>query len=256
MAYTHRLVLYSRIQGTVLLESGERLTPPDDWIFLPAGDAAITRSVKSMGETWVVQVRKGMRLISKGIWAKEAHILAAQKEIEAKRTRPEYERRRKMDLARREAKQEAYVGDFYDEVIRFLNFHPRYQDEATLLGKKVTTHATPVGSGTVARTERIPIARRAEAAVIAWMRHQTTAYDSMRIARIKGKRREIRQQLAAKSVEILKAYRQGQELAENCPLKKALACDRDRPFSPAPDSDRQKDQTIPLTGPEVTSADA
>jgi hypothetical protein len=43
----------------------------------------------------------------------------------------------------------------------------------------VTTHAAPVGSGTVARTERIPIERRAEAAVIAWMRHQTTAYDNL-----------------------------------------------------------------------------
>jgi len=48
----------------------------------------------------------------------------------------------------------------------------------------VSQHATPVGSGTVARTERIPIQQRAESAVIAWMRHQTTAYDNMKIARV------------------------------------------------------------------------
>ncbi len=222
MAHTHRLVQPGRMTGLVLSESGEQLTPPADWAFLPAGDAAITRKVKAKGVTWVVQVRKGRRLISKGIWANGADILASRQEVEAKRSTPEYGRRRQTDLARRQAKQLAYVGEFYAEVISFLDFHPRYQHQACLLGGKITDHATPVGSGTVARTERIPIARRAEAAVIAWMRHQTTAYDSMRIARLRGKRREVRRMLAAKSVEVLQAYRQGLEVAENCPLKKAL----------------------------------
>ena len=223
MAHRHRVVQPGRMTGTLLAESGEQLIPPEDWLFLPAGDAAITRSVKAKGATWVVRVKKGRRLISKGIWAKEAHILASQKEVEAKRSTPEYARRRQSDLARREVKQQAYVGEFCAEVVSFLDFHSRYQTEANLLAGKVTAHATPVGSGTVARTERIPVARRAEAAVIAWMRHATTAYDSMRIARVKGRRREIRRQLAAKSVEVLHAYRQGREIAANCPLQKALA---------------------------------
>jgi hypothetical protein len=223
MAYTHRIVQPSRIQGTVLTESGERLTPPEDWAFLQAGDAAITRSVKAKGATWVVQVRKGRRMISKGIWAKEFDIMESRKEVEAKRATPEYAKRRKTDLARRSAKQEKYLVDFGAEVVHFLDFHPRYQTEAEILGRKITEHAAPVGSGTVARTERIPIGKRAEAATIAWMRHQTTAYESMRIARIKGKRREVRRQLAAQSVKLLQAYRQGRELAENCPLKKVLS---------------------------------
>ena len=222
MAHTHRVVLPGCTKGTVLSESGEQLTPPEDWAFLPAGDAAITRSVKAKGATWVVQVRKGRRMISKGIWARETDILVSRKEVEAKRSTPEYGRRRERDLARREAKQKAYAGQFYAEVVSYLDFHPRYQNEAKLLGEKITAHATPVGSGTVARTERIPIDRRAEAAVIAWMRHQTTAYDSMSIARVKGRRREVRRQLAAKSVEVLQAYRQGREVAGNCPLKKVL----------------------------------
>ncbi len=223
MAHIHRIVLPGRTKGTVLSESGEPLTPPDNWAFLPAGDAVITKSVKAKGATWVVQVRKGRRQISKGIWAKAEHILESRREIEARRSTPEYDRRRKKDLARRAARQKAYVEEFFTEVVSFLDFHHRYQNEANLLGEKITAHATPVGSGTVARTARIPVARRAEAAVIAWMRHQTTAYDSMRIARVKGKRREVRRQLAAKSIEVLKAYRQGQEIAENCPLKKALS---------------------------------
>jgi len=50
---------------------------------------------------------------------------------------------------------------------------------AIRLARAVADHATPVGSGTVARTKRIPVEERAEAAVIAWMRHQTTGYDGI-----------------------------------------------------------------------------
>jgi len=222
MAHSHRIVSPGKTKGTVLSESGKQLTPPEDWAFLPAGDAAITRSVKARGVTWVVQVRKGRRLMSQGIWAPKEHIRVSREEVGAKRATPEYKRQRERDLARREAKHQAYVEEFCAEVAAFLNFHPTYRNAEKLLAEKVTAHATPVGSGTVARTKRIPIAGRAEAAVIAWMRHQTTAYDSMKIARIKGRRREVRRALAAKSVEILQAYRQGREVSENCALQKAL----------------------------------
>lgn len=223
MAHNHRIVAPGIKVRTVLSESGEQLTPPADWAFLPAGDAAITRSVKAKGTTWVVQVRKGRRLMSKGVWAKEEHIQTSRKEVRAKRSTPEYEKRRVMDLARREEKHQAYVEEFCIEVANFLKFHPRYHNQEKILAEKVTAHATPVGSGTVARTKQIPIAGRAEAAVIAWMRHQTTAYDSIKIARIKGRRREVRRMLAAKSVEILQAYRQGRKVSQNCALKEALA---------------------------------
>ena len=91
------------------------------------------------------------------------------------------------------------------------------------LARAVADHATPVGSGTVARTKRIPVEQRAEAAVIAWMRHQTTGYDSMVIPRVKGKRREVRRMLAQRSKELLGRYRRGELVGEVCPLKKALA---------------------------------
>ncbi|MFN5587395.1 MAG: DUF2293 domain-containing protein, partial [Planctomyces sp.] len=90
------------------------------------------------------------------------------------------------------------------------------------LADAVARHATPVGSGTVARTKMIPIERRAEAAVIAWLRHQTTAYDSTHIPRIKGKRREIRRMLAQKSKQLLTSYRSGTTPAPDCPLQTAL----------------------------------
>jgi hypothetical protein len=97
------------------------------------------------------------------------------------------------------------------------------RDLANRIARAVTAHATPVGSGTVARTKRIPIERRAEAALIAWMRHQPTGYDGMKVPRIKGKRREVRRMLARRSHELLERYRRGEHVGEDCPLKRALA---------------------------------
>ena len=64
-----------------------------------------------------------------------------------------------------------------------------------------------LGSLVRARTKRIPVEERAEAAVIAWMRHKTTGYDGMVIPRVKGKRREVRRMLARRSQELLHRYR-------------------------------------------------
>jgi hypothetical protein len=46
----------------------------------------------------------------------------------------------------------------------FLAFHPMHANLADRLARAVTNQATPVGSGTVARTKRIPVEQRAEAA--------------------------------------------------------------------------------------------
>ncbi len=222
MSYNHRDVKPGKNKGSVLSTTGEVLIPPKNWAFLAAGDATITKRVKSKGETWVVYEQRGRRKFSKGIWADHKHIITAQKEIESMRSSPEYHKRRDYDHARREAKHQEYVADFFTEVLNFLNFHPRYHLESQSLAKKVAQHATPIGSGTVARTQRIPISKRAEAAVIAWMRHHTTSYESMTIARVKGKRREIRKKLVVQSLSILSTYRNGEEISPTCPLKRAL----------------------------------
>ena len=106
--------------------------------------------------------------------------------------------------------------------MEFLDFHSDRADLAQQLARAVTAHATPVGSGTVARTKRIPVEKRAEAAVIAWMRHQTTAYESIKIPRVKGKRREVRQMLAERSMELLSRCRSGEAIPDDCPLQQAL----------------------------------
>jgi hypothetical protein len=120
--------------------------------------------------------------------------------------------------------QEEYVEDFRRAVLQYLAFHPRHAPLADQLAQAVADHATPVGSGTVARTRRIPVDQRAEAAVIAWLRHRTTAYDHMAIPRVKGKRREVRRTLAAQSKRLLDAYRTGQPVnPAACPLRRAVA---------------------------------
>ena len=208
--------------NTVRAADGKVLTPPDGWKLLPPGDAALTRRVKAAGEHWVVQEKKGRKVFSRGVWAPAATIERIRAELEAERSAESYARRKEADARRRDKAQAEYVEDFFGAVVSFLAFHPNYADLANCLARAVTDHATPVGSGTVARTKRIPVEQRAEAAVIAWMRHQTTGYDGMVIPRIKGKRREIRRLLAQRSQELLECYRRGEAVPEGCPLQKAL----------------------------------
>ena len=208
--------------NTIRSADGKVLTAPRGWKLLPPGDAALTRRVKAAGEHWVVQEKKGRKIFSRGVWAAVATIDKIRAELEAERSTEEYAKRKKADARRRDEAQAEYVEDFYGAVVAFLAFHPRYADIAHRIARAVADHATPVGSGTVARTKRIPVEQRAEAAVIAWMRHQTTGYDSMPIPRIKGKRREIRRMLAQRSKELLGRYRKGESVGEECPLRRAL----------------------------------
>ena len=202
---------------------GEIRQVPSTWDLLPPGDAGLTRRLKSLGPSWTVKEKKGRRSFSKGVWAPADLIATARASVESDRENPAYAKRKAADADRREKKQAAYVEDFHGAVTSFLRFDETHASLASKLATAVTQHATPVGSGTVARTERIPIERRAESAVIAWMRHQTTAYDSLKIARVKGKRREVRRMLAEESRKLLDKYRRGAEVdLATCPLSKAI----------------------------------
>ena len=208
--------------NTVRTTSGQVLTAPEGWVLFPPGDAALTRRVKAVGDHWVVAEKKGRKVFSQGVWAPAATIDRIRAELEAERSTESFAKRKESDAKRRDKAQEEYVEDFLGAVLTFLAFHSSHAELADRLAKAVTEHATPVGSGTVARTKRIPVEQRAEAAVIAWMRHQTTGYDSMTIPRVKGQRREIRRMLAQRSKELLARYRRGESGWEECPLTKAL----------------------------------
>ena len=221
--FESRIVWPGPRPGMVRIPGGELVQPPSGWEFLAAGDATLTRRVKAAGPSWTVETKIGKRISSLGIWAPTATVIAQKLALEAERKTPEYEKQLQASRARRERVQEKYVDEFDEAVVTFLNFHPRYADLARIFARAVTEHATPVGSGTVARTARIPVHERARAAVVAWMRHQTTRYDDMQIARVKGLRREVRRDLARESMQLLVVYRQGRDIdPDACPLQAAL----------------------------------
>lgn len=206
-----------------LLCGGKPVAVPAGWIFVPSGDPGLTRRLKATGEYWVQVHRRKNRIEAQGIWTDGRRIPGVKARLEAEHSSAAYQQKLAAVRQAREAKQDAYVIQFRQAVVDFLNFAPRYRELAWDLADAVTDQAVPVGSGTVARTDRIPLKVRAEAAVIAWMRHQTTAYDHMTIARIKGERREVRRQLAERSRQLLSRYRAGEEVdPESCPLARAL----------------------------------
>ncbi len=208
---------------SVKTADGQVLRPPADWACLPPGDAHLTRLVKAGGPCWTVQEKRGRKTFSRGVWAPVARIEAARTEVERLRDSEGYQRRLSAGRRRREVAETQYAGDFRRSVLDFLAFAPPWQELGERLATAVAEHATPVGSGTVARTKRIPIEERAEAAVIAWMRHRTTSYDDMAVRRVKGERRRVRRELAARSRAVLAPYRDpAGRPPEDCPLRRAL----------------------------------
>ena len=208
---------------TVRSATGEVLHVPAEWILVPPGDPALTRRIKAAGPTWTVQEKRGRKIFSRGVWTSRAVVESVQAQLVVERATPQHAKKREAGARRREQEQATYEISFQQAVLNFLAFDPCHAALAEKLAQAVTEHATPVGSGTVARTQRIPIEQRAEAAVIAWLRHQTTAYDQMAIPRVKGKRREVRRLLAQRSKELLRDYRAGKQIdATTCPLATAL----------------------------------
>lgn len=204
-------------------EAGALLPIPAGWELLPPGDPALTRRVKAAGPVWTMQQRRGRKVFSLGMYAPAERIAQLRAALVQERADPAYARKLEQGHKRRERAQAAYVDEFHSEVLQFLDFAPPHAALARAVAQAIAAHATPVGSGTVARTQRISVERRAEAATIAWLRHATTDYDDMQIARVKGLRREVRRALAERSRKLLDRYRRGESIPESaCPLRRAL----------------------------------
>ena len=210
---------------------GSLLTPPADWACLPPGDAGLTRRVKAAGPSWVVVEKRG-RKISRRVYG-------LRRSTSNRRARPLSPNARQ--TATPGAANRTCAGVKPSSPPTWSASNPRCSPSSTSppagaslaasLAAQVTALATPVGSGTVARTERIPVEQRAEAAVVAWMRHQTTLYDRLKIPRIKGMRRQVRRELASISRVVLDRHRLDDGHGSSpCPLCAALA-----PGTPAPE---------------------
>ncbi|HAN98679.1 MAG TPA: DUF2293 domain-containing protein [Planctomycetaceae bacterium] len=228
MPQQHREVTLDPKTGRLTDPKEGAVSIPEGWELLPPGDPGLTRRVKSAGPCWSVIEPKRGKIFRRGVLAPAETIARIRAELEQERADPAYARKRASAAASRERKQQAYVEDFRGAILAFLDFPDEYRELAERMAELVAAHATPVGSGTVARTERIPIEGRAAAAVIAWMRHQTTDYDDLRIVRARGARREVRRELAVASHRLLDRYRRGRPIDDDCPLHQALTTGRRR----------------------------
>lgn len=216
-------VRLSEQEGFVSSVEGEPMKIPADWVRLPPGDAVLSRRVKMEGPSWTVVEFKRRKKFSHGILAPAERIDRLKAEREAEKKDPSYLKKLDAGRSRRAKAEKAYAEEFEQAVFHFLDFHDDHLELGNKMARAVAAHAVPVGSGTVARTQRIPIEQRAESAVIAWMRHQTTAYDHMTIPREKGARREVRRMLAQESRRLLGNYRSaGQQGSQDCPLIRAF----------------------------------
>lgn len=196
---------------------------PEGWEFIPSGDPALTRRLKATAtDYWIVKRKVGNKEFGVGLCVPKGLADGIAEQLKTERETPEYQRKLEAGRRRRKKDQEEYQEDFEQAVLEFLHFHDRYRELAAKLAKTITEFTTPVGSGTVARTQRIPIEQRARAAVIAWMRHNTTDYDHRYIPHVAGKRREVRRDFAHKSLALLEAYRSGDDAPLDCPLQRAL----------------------------------
>jgi hypothetical protein len=189
-------------------EEGQIVRPPEGWVHVAPGDALLTRRIKALGPTWTVQQKVGRKVFSRGVWASATQVAAARASADDARDVPERLRRLEAQRARRADHEAEYRVTFEQEVYAWLAFAPAYEDLRRRLAALVTAHATPVGSGTVARTQRIPVDERARAAVVAWLRHQATDYDRRQVERVKGARREVRREVNDEARHLIGLHRQ------------------------------------------------
>ena len=209
--------------GHVLSPEGAVIPVPEGWVLLEPGDAMLTRRAKATLPCWLMKRWRRGRYESLGLWVNAESLNQLRNEVRAVRQDDAYQERLLSARRRREKTQQGYAQEFESAVRKYLDFASQYADLEHRLARVISEHAVPVGSGTVARTRRILIEKRAEAATLAWLRHHTTDYDHMHVPHVKGRRREIRHQLARSSRQLLQRYRKGESAGAGvCPLVTAL----------------------------------
>ena len=68
-------------------KQGNRLDIPEGWACLKPGDAAVTRTLKSLGPSWTATRKKGRKTFSDGVWAPTENIEAARRIVSEKTLR-------------------------------------------------------------------------------------------------------------------------------------------------------------------------
>jgi hypothetical protein len=151
---------------------------PDDWQFLPTGDAFLTRTVKAAGRYWLSwqprsRHRPHRRLL--GLWAPVESIRAAEER--AKQTADKRATARTVNARSRARGEQRYQEQLHQAVLAFLDFAPTHAELADQIATETAAHAAVVGSGRVGRTQLLTLEDKARLAARAHIRHQYTSYE-------------------------------------------------------------------------------
>ncbi|MCJ8273766.1 MAG: DUF2293 domain-containing protein, partial [Psychrosphaera sp.] len=114
-----RTFLVTKSDRSLKDKAGKIFSVPAGWENLPAGDASVTRKLKSLTPTWTVQEKKGRKSFSHGVWAAKEHIEAAKALVEAQRADPKHQKKLTQAKARREEKEGLFGEDFQQAIIQF-----------------------------------------------------------------------------------------------------------------------------------------
>ena len=190
----------------LMMEDGEPLCLTcadfDHLVFLPAGDAALTRRAKKASGLSAVVVRfnrSRKRHERRGLLVEQAAIEQAEREClsdeEARACR------RERDRGRREAADETFQRNLADEIGRLFPGCPPARAAA------IGLHAGTRGSGRVGRSAagRALDPDAVTRAVIASVRHEDTGYDEMLMAGVA--REEARARIRADIDRVLDGWR-------------------------------------------------
>lgn len=169
---SHAWITLDREKGAVCLACSDL----DHLVFLPAGDAALTRRSKKNSTLWAVVLkwsRARKRYERQGLLVEEAAIESAEKECFA--DEEIRARRREREATRRAELDREYVKEFARSIREYFPFCPKGRE------KVIAEHACRKYSGRIGRTAFAKefSENAIRLAVIAHIRHAETPYDEL-----------------------------------------------------------------------------
>jgi hypothetical protein len=170
------LDVYDTRDGPWHPEHGD-LEIPDDWEFLPAGEAFVTRQVKAAGAYWTAwkpRSRNRPHRRRLGLWAPAEAVTAARQA--AAETEEARSVRRQSGARQRERREDRYSQELRSAIVTYLDFADEHAHLAEQIADAAAGRAAEVGSGRIGRVGALTLAEKAELAARAHIRHRFTDY--------------------------------------------------------------------------------
>lgn len=151
------------------------LSLPSGWVFVPTGNAFLTREIKRRGAHWVLLRRRREYTETLGVLCPETSLREGEEREED--TRAARAKARERGEKQRQRNEDLYRRAFEEACLRYLDFVPRYASVARTIAHETAAHATARRSGRVGRTSLLPLDKKVRLAVRAHLRHRHTSYE-------------------------------------------------------------------------------